>query len=415
MSVIAASSSESSAVKRDDPIAQMLLAGQLIAATLLQKVAITLTADIQLFLGFIILTGLTGFGVLAGRLEIRALRCVVYLIAMSVMALVQLAHSGDFSFPSLIMLMLVHLPYVFGLRSGLVNPGYELNFYVRLMSVFAIVGIVQFFAQYVVGVPVAFFMEHYFPKSFYVIGFNGLNPLGGGAEHFKSTGVFFLEPAIFCQFLALAVIIDVVYFMNVKRIILLLAAIAVTFSGTGLILLFLLMPFYLIERRQFFLLTGAGVAVVLSPLWAPLVGLGRFVNRAGEFFDPHSSGFARFVSMFLVLRDFVLPYPHKMLFGEGAGMIGAIVPRAVDYANFDPTWGKIIYEYGFFAATAYFLFLATLFTTARRSRYLKAALLIQFLVLGGYIIPPTIHGLIVALIVWPDARPVPVAIERKSA
>lgn len=398
-----------------DRSAEYLLVGQIVAATLLQKVAINLTADVQLFLGFLILAALTGLGIAFGKLELRPVRCIFYMAAMAVMGFVQLFHMDDFSLPSLIMLMLVHLPYVFGLRPGLARPGIELELYVRVMAAFALLGIIQYFAQYAVGVPLAFPMEYYFPESLHVTGFNSLNAIKYGADHYKSTGVFFLEPAIFCQFLSLAVVIDLIYFRNWKRLALLATAIAVTFSGTGLIMIFLLLPFFMIEQKKYVSLLVFGVVIVSSPLWAPAVGLGSFVSRVSEFSNPNSSGFARFISMFFVLRDFVAPYPDNLLFGIGAGSIGATIPRQVDYANFDPTWGKIIYEYGVFAAMAYFAFLAALFSSARRSRYLKAALLIQFLVLGGYIIPPTIHGLIVALIAWPEAKLIPRYGEAKEA
>lgn len=415
MSGAAALSPDSAESGRPDRFAEFLLLGQILAATLLQKVAVNLTADIQLFLGFIILAVLTGLGLLSGRLELRAVRCIFYAIAMSAMAAVQFFHMTDFALPSLVMLMLVHLPYVFGLRAGLARPGIELDMYVKTMAVFAVIGILQYFGQYIVGVPVAYPMEFFFPESLHVIGFNALNALSYGNEHYKSTGVFFLEPAIFCQFLAIAVIIELIYFRNWKRLVLFAGAIAVTFSGTGLILILLLVPFYMLEQRRYPALLVFVVVVLLAPLWAPAIGLQNLVSRTGEFFNPDSSGFARFVSMFYVLRDFILPYPDKFLFGTGAGMIGATIPRQVDYANFDPTWGKIIYEYGMLAAIAYFTFLGVLFATARRSRYLKAALLIQFLVLGGYIIPPTIHGLVMALIAWPEARWVPRAERKKEA
>lgn len=406
----------SPATREHDRLAEWLLLGQIIGVTFLQKLAVTLTADVQLFFGFILLAALTAIGVVFSRLEIRPVRCAFYLLAMALMSAVQLAHLDSFSLPSLIMLMLVHLPYIFGLRPGLARPGIELEYFVKAMAVLAGLGIAQYFAQYVIGTRLAFPVEHFIPEAVRVEGFNSLNPVRYMGEHYKSTGVFFLEPAIFCQFLAIAIVIDMVYFRNWKRIILYICGIAVTFSGTGLFLLFLLVPFFLIEKRQFIALLLFVAAILSAPIWAYPLGLGGFVDRAAEFLNPYSSGFARFISMFFVLRDFIIPYPDKLFFGVGAGSISSGISSEVDYTYFDPTWGKVIYEYGAIAALAYFALLAALFTSAHRSRYVKAALLIQFLVLGGYIIPPTIHGLIVALIAWPyaDCRK-PAAVEPASS
>jgi len=394
------SSEAVSATRPHDRMAEWLLFGHIISITFLQKFCIEIGGT-PFLLALFSLIGLTGLGLASRRLELKPKRALFYMLILSVMTLVQFLNNTPFSVMSLTLLFTVNFPYIFGLRPGLARPGAELEFFQKCMAVVAVFGVVQYGLQFVVGKEWAFFLDVRFPQQFIMDGFNNLNELSYGSSTLKSNGFFFLEPAFFCQFLAISIVIELVYFRNWKRLALYVAGTVVTFSGTGLIILFALTPVYLVHHRRFGILLALFVLVVTAPLWMELVGLGRIVERAQEFTNPHSSAFARFISVFYILRDFIAIRPEYILWGRGAGLIRDTVPAAIDYASFDPTWGKLVYEYGVVGASAYFAFLANLFTSAKRSRYLKAAFLIQFLFLGGYILPPTVHVLMVALLAWP--------------
>jgi hypothetical protein len=387
----------------NDRLAEWLLIGLIVSAVFLQKIIIPIGSGEVIFLGFFVLMGLTGTGLLFRRLEINPVRAVLYLGAMSVMVSMQFFHLYHFSMPSLLMLCLVHFPYVCQIRPGLARPQAALHFYQKIMAVVAILGILQFVAQYVIGPYYAFFMDQFLLAHGLAPEFNYMNPIRLGHPYYKSNGIFMLEPSFFCQFLAVSVVIEMVVFRNWKRLCIYVAGIVVTFSGTGLMILFLLAPVYLLQRGNIGLLTAMGTGLLSSPIWAPLIGLGRQVERIAEFSNTHSSGFARFISIFWVIKDFLFPDFSLFIFGAGAGTINEVVPDAVDYTTFDPTWGKLVFEYGILGALAYMTFFFGVLSTSTATRYLKAALALVLLLMGGYLIPPVVHGLIIALLVWPAA------------
>jgi hypothetical protein len=174
----------------------------------------------------------------------------------------------------------------------------------------------------------------------------------------------------------------------------------VTFSGTGLVLLCILATVSLVRTRRYVLLACLLFGIATIGLWAPMIGMEKIASRLDEFSNSNASGFARFFSIFLILRDFLLPQASTFLFGMGAGSFKDIAGH-VSYATHDPSWGKVVLEYGLIGALAYIPLMAHIFCSGHRSFYLRAALALQFLFLGEYILAPTVHGLIVALLVWP--------------
>jgi hypothetical protein len=132
------------------------------------------------------------------------------------------------------------------------------------------------------------------------------------------------------------------------------------------------------------------------------VGLGKVIDRTNEFANPYSSGYARFLSIFPTLDTFILKEKNSMLFGLGAGSILKVLDSQVrDYEAHNPSWGKMVFEYGILGGLSYFLFIGYMFWSGQGSAYVKAAILLTFMVLGEYILPPTFHGIILALLLWP--------------
>lgn len=387
-----------------DRLAGWLLFIPITAVTFLQKLAVPLGGNDALFLSLLILLGTTAVGAAVGRLQVDKRLLVTYCLAMSVLVAVQFANVQTFSVASLLLLLVVHAPYIFRLRPQLAKPGAELRFFQTVMAILAVCSVLQYVAQFAVGSHYAYFMDTLFPQAFIAQGFHALNPVGGGGTY-KATAFFFLEPAVLCQFLAVSVVIEMLYFRSYRRLVLFFAGIAVTFSGTGLIILLVLAPIYLAAKRQLAILALIFVAIITAGIWMPLVGLEHTYERAFEFADPHASGFARFISIFLILRDLLLPQAATLFFGLGSGTISAAVTgEQFGYSAFDPTWGKIFFEYGLLGFMAYLALLTAIFSTGTRSRYLKAGFLIQFLLLGEFLLPPIVHCLVVALIVWPRSE-----------
>ena len=310
---------------------------------------------------------------------------------------------NDFSFPSYAYLVVILLPYALKLNNTLVRKGQELIFFQNIMVCFSILGIIQFFLQFLIGADWAFLIDTKLPASIIKQHYNSMNSLGYGSTTYKSTAFFMQEPSIFSQLLSIAILIELIYFMNLKRLALYFAALAVTFSGTGLIILAVLTPFYLIATRRIGLLI-AGVAFITTlPFWGEYVGLGYTINRIAEFGSTNSSAYARFISPFITVVDKLFPEGvWHTLFGLGAGSMIRTMGAGVDYEVATSTWSKIIFEYGFVGAILFYLYMGYLMFSGRKNLFLVFAIFIQFYFLGEFILAPTVHALIIAFLVWPS-------------
>jgi hypothetical protein len=177
-------------------------------------------------------------------------------------------------------------------------------------------------------------------------------------------------------------------------------ALIVAYSGTGLIVLAVIIPLVLLKRGRLdaVLLLGAILFVLVA--FASELQLDVFVNRMDEFSNVRTSGFARFLSIFYLIDDYMLPDLGRALYGLGAGAITHMA-NLTYYKIHDPSWGKLVFEYGFIGAAVYFPCMAVMIFATRQHIFIKLALALQFLVLGGYLLTPIVHVLFLALVVWP--------------
>ncbi len=372
----------------------------LICATFLQKIAIPI-GNIQILLGLPLIFGVVAYGFITRRLELKSNNLLLYLSMVGALALTQILGGQAFSIGSILLLIVIHAPYAFGLKNNSTMAGVQFLYFQRIMVIIAIIGISQYFLQFVVGANIAYFLDLMPMQNIIQQGFNGTIPLSYGSSIFKSNGFFMQEPSNFSQLLAVAIMVEIIYFKNWKRIILFTSAIAVTFSGTGLLILFALVPIYLVQHRKFFILGILLLGVITAPIWSVIVGVDKTVNRAAEFQSTESSGYARFVSIIPTLNTYILNDTKTAIFGLGAGsIIRTFASTDVNYERHNPSWGKMIFEYGIIGALAYFIFIFLVFWRGNGSPYIKAALLIQLMVLGEYVLPPTLHSLILTLLIW---------------
>lgn len=385
-----------------DKLSEWLVFGQIVSAIFLQKFAVPIADGKQVSLGLLAMLALSGLGLLTKKIEFGKDILFLYLMLIGVLFSTQLLGQHDFSMLSIILVFIVHAPYCLRLKDGTFRENIQLIFYQKMMAIVSILGIFQFFLQFVVGAPIAYFLDFNLPSGLIMQSFHWLNPISNEGTHFKATGVFFLEPAIFCQYLAIAIMVELVYFKNLLRMALYGFTILLTLSGTGLIILFVLLPIYLIQNRRIFILTFMLIGLVLVPFVLPAIGLGHIVDRATEITNVHSSAYARFLSIFRSLDLYILPNNDTLLFGLGAGSILETLRAAhLDYEAHNPSWGKMVFEYGMIGALAYYIFIFYSFKTSRVSAYLKWALVIQLMLLGEYVSHTIAHALIVSLLIWP--------------
>lgn len=341
---------------------------------------------------------------LAGVLLVSRTRVLLYGACLSV-ATASLVVNGVFSpadrssFSSLMLLASMYLPFLFVIKPATVaqrDGDYALAAFSNIALFCAACGILQFYAQFVIHADWLFDYTPYVPELLRgPSGYNTVIPVGA---YFKSNGFFFREPSGFSFLMAFALITEWASFRRIPRLLAFGLGLLLTYSGTGILTLLIAMLFPLGKRTilQVLVVGACGAFAV----WAlgDVLNLSFTLGRLEEFGSERSSAYIRYVAPFRLVADTLTREPWTLLIGHGPGTISR---ELQSYEFHDPTWAKLLFEYGVLGFAA---FLA-LFLDALRRRdvpiQIRAALFFAWLMMGGHLLSPEQNFLTLALVgIW---------------
>ncbi len=327
------------------------------------------------------------------RLAFFALLCATVLSSMAVNAIEPDRFQTGFSATSLAQFLL--LTSIFTLRfTEPVGDRTMFQAVNTVISVVAVAGLLQFFAQFA-GLSLFTFRDFLPDKLSFETGYNMQIPIGG-TRLFKSNGFFLLEPSMFSQFMALGLAIEVVALRRPRVVLLMLAGLLVSMAGTG----WMILAAFIVA-----LACGMGVrGMVLALATVSLLGglmtvlafvasdlFNSFFDRIGEFSAPGSSGHDRFIAPFWVVQDVLWRAPWAIWSGIGAGAGERMSSLVYEQSLNTPT--KILVEYGAPTLLAYL----ALLVSGRRPRsqaVLVVPALAMLLITGSYAqTPPILYPL----------------------
>jgi hypothetical protein len=375
-----------------------LLATPLISVTFLSKFGFPPFGAQGLGASLFVMLAALLIGSIAGCVSIEPRRLTFYFLMIGCLGMMQILQPNSFSPTSLLLLVAVHLPYVFTVPQS--NDGERIiKFFIQIATVFALLGIAQFGLMRVVDVRYLFPIENFVPNTLIVQHFNHQAVTEYGSHDYRANGVFLLEPSFFSQLLAVAIVAELGTLARLTRLALFGLALLVSYSGTGIIVLAICLPLGIVAQRRWgLLLVGLCALVVLIPLQEYL-HVDRLVSRVGEFGSSQSSGYYRFVGGFYLFDHFLWQDLWRTLFGYGAGSF-------TTYASHDAAGEialfKIVFEFGLLGAVAYFGFLFACLLYSPAPRLLTLAVGITYLLSGIYI--PFAHGLALSLLLWNSAN-----------
>lgn len=378
------------------------IAGILLSCIVLQRFAIPV-GGAQIPGSFAASYAIIGVLLLVGRLIVNPPLLLFFLATMALLALSMAINLQIASLASFAYLFTIYVLYVFKLRYRQGSFEYAVHFYQALMAFCAALGIAQFFAQFVLPFELVFPIDNFVPDDFrFTEQFNVIIPLTYESPIMKSNGVLFLEPSFFSQFLGLAIIIELTGRQRLIHLGLYGAAMLVSYSGTGMSMVAIFLPWIFIQRGNLQLLALFFVGGLVVLLGGEAMNLNLLAERFGEFGAAQSSGFARFVSPYFLVRDFLIEDAAAFLFGMGPGSIELVVSKAYAraYLAHDPAWIKLMFEYGVIAAACMLTYIAIALRHGSRHGVLAWAILYLFLFLGGYLLNGMMHALFVALLAW---------------
>jgi hypothetical protein len=230
--------------------------------------------------------------------------------------------------------------------------------------------------------------------------YNVVVPVWYGATIYKANGFFLLEPSFLSQFVAIALVIEFLYFGSPLRMGLLMLALLVAFSGTGFLILgFSVAVASVLERRSLgrllvLLIVGGLVLALFGSLVAPEY-IESVLRRTSELESNEASGFLRFISPYLMVMDATAD-PRSIL-GFGPGTAERFDSLGYEYGVNALT--KILIEYGMPGLGLYVLLLVGCFYRAD-TRALSAIGFFWFIFGGGYHLTPAVVYTLATLLAW---------------
>lgn len=326
------------------------------------------------------------------RLTVSRLRAELYVLAipacLAVSAVVDM-RGGSLSTSSLLLLVVVYLPWMLRFRGdgGAVAVEHAGRVFVRVMLVLSTLGVLQLVTQLAGWWRYQDFLAQFVPSNLLIYGYHTANPLGYGSPVIKANGFALLEPSALSQFCALAVVVAVTLRMRAWIVLVLAAGLGSAVSGTGIILLAASSALMLVVaprgvRPSYFVVLAAAItAVLLSPV-APYL-----LDRTNELSDPASSGYARFVAPYSWVLHALQEHPSRYLTGAGAGNSQRLLSTGVDATLFS-TVPKLAFEYGLIAGglVALLVVVGTLYRAPWR--VVPTALVLMTVLLQGGLLQP---------------------------
>jgi len=304
---------------------------------------------------------------------------------------------------SLALLVAIYLPFAFALRL----PGdtqaawrWTVRVFGNIALLCAVAGIVQFVAQFFIADLWLFKYNQHLPWRLQgAPGYNTVIPVG---DLYKSNGFFLREPSHFSFLMALALVMELNGARRVLRLAAFGLALLLTYSGTGLLALALGLMFPL-GRRTLVTLTVATVCGVFAVLvLGEVLNLQFTLNRLAEFGSERSSAYARYIGPVLRLADEIDVPSWAVFVGHGPGTIQRSV-RGV--TSFDPTWAKLLYEYGLLGFIAVVGLVGYCITRVSAPSSMRVVLFMGWLVMGGYLLAPENCAMLYLLLcAWPAVR-----------
>jgi MFS family permease len=327
---------------------KLAIRSAIIAFLFLSQVAYNI-GDFPLSVDFICYALCAAYLLMSGYVALDFLSFSLFTGAAALAAL-RIPFSGSStSWTSLLLLLALLAPFSFRMTDrhdlGSVQE-YIQDTLVSAASVIGVIAIVQLFLVNAVKSPLLTNIHFVLPDAIRGAGNYAYTREGTGL--IKANGFFLRESATLSILMGLALMIEYYGKARLRILAILGAGLICSFSGSGI--LALIAGFVLprsIGRIPVFIASLVGVVAVLSVLYiADIPYLDAWFDRLEEFTTPNTSGYARFVAPFEMVSHSLEEVGSTWL-GKGAGSyLREIMLLRVKYEVNDPTWAKLIYEYG---------------------------------------------------------------------
>lgn len=292
-----------------------------------------------------------GVLLLAQRLMVSATRLLLLTVLLAAMMLSQWLSASWWGTTAAIIVLALYCPFIFVLPVSRASYRRILNHFQVAMLVICAIVAVQQIVQFTLGAQLWPDLNRLVPPSLLVPGYNYLRETGFGSGIFMPNGLFFLEPSIVSQFLAIALIVELSLFRRLFHLVAYGAALLATLAGSGLFVLALAAPFALFQLGKRFLPVALGALLVLLPVAQSVGWTDQIAERAGEFGKPGTSGYIRYTRPIGDMVERLTTRDRQIVSGSGSGT------TINDPSHNSLAVTKLVNEYGLLVGLAFYAFI----------------------------------------------------------
>jgi hypothetical protein len=304
--------------------------------------------------------------------------------------------------------VLSYAPFAITLAPAAADPRlwrWTLRLFASMAAFVALAGIAQFFVQFLTSAQWLFDYTPLIPEALRTSGhWNTVHPVATWVQAdgywIKSNGFFMREASMFSMLLAVGIVCELALGVRRWAVALMAAGLVLSYSGSGLVILAAALLFPLERRTVLRLLAIAACAAVLALLLGDALNLSYTVNRIAEFGDERSSAYCRFIHPAVAVAQGLQTDAWSALIGHGPGSMTRAGATCVDLH--EPTYGKLLFEYGLLGALAFGGLMLHALNRSGAPLQLRIALAVSWLFLGGNLVSSEVLAMIFLMCaMWP--------------
>ena len=384
-----------------------------LALTLLDRFGLRMTAEWAMPAAIAAMYALAALMLLndTARLDRRgafAFAAVVSAAGMSFLVNAWFEPRPHQSVTSWMLVVLSYAPFVLTLAPTAADARlwrWTLRLFANAAALVAAAGIVQFFAQFLTDAPWLFDYTPLIPEALRTSGqWNTVHPLASWVQAdgywIKSNGFFMREASMFSVVLAYGIVCELIVGVRRGAIALLAAGLVLSYSGSGLIALAVALIFPLERRTLLRVLGVAACAAAVLYFLGDALNLSYTVDRLAEFGDERSSAYCRFIHPAVAVAQGLPTDAWSALLGHGPGSLTRAGATCVDLH--EPTYGKLLFEYGLLGALAFGGLVLHALNRSQAPLRLRIALAVSWLFVGGNLVSSEVLAMIFLFCaMWP--------------
>ena len=319
------------------------------------------------------------FGVLLLRdaIMVSATRLLLLAILLAAMMVSQWMSQQHWGLTAALIVLALYCPFVFILPVSRESYRRILNVFQRGMLVIVAVVAVQQIVQFTIGAQHWPDLNTMVPEKLLVPGYNYLRETSYGSGIFMPNGIFFLEPSIASQFLAIALVVEFATFRRLLWMVAFAAGLLLTLAGSGLLVLALSLPFAIFRLGRRALPFVLAALVVILPVAQAVGWTEQVVARASEFTRPGTSGYIRYTQPLGEMADRLATRGDQLVTGTGAGS------TLNDPGHNSLGITKLVNEYGLLVAIAFYAFILACIFGGGPSLAVAWGVFVYYMIGGG--------------------------------